>query len=157
MQKLIIKGKRDLIGKISISGSKNATLPVGKSGGAAGKRGQIVYTKIPYSACMNSFRIQRLDSFHAISHGIPIRPGSGPPRRPNRSGMGRVHCVCLRVPGGDRDHGTRTMPGCCGTYLLQLYGVADKLHGGTVGPDLPEFLVTISEFTRYKLVLIHIL
>jgi len=28
MQKLIIKGKRDLIGKISISGSKNATLPI---------------------------------------------------------------------------------------------------------------------------------
>eukprot|EP01043_Picozoa_sp_COSAG02_P004342 COSAG02_NODE_112_length_35994_cov_12.152695_12_plen_175_part_00 len=43
-------------------------------GGAAGKRGQIVYTKITYSACMNSFRIQRLDSFYAISHGIPVRP-----------------------------------------------------------------------------------
>ena len=28
MQKLIIKGKRELIGKISISGSKNATLPI---------------------------------------------------------------------------------------------------------------------------------
>ena len=28
MQKLIIKGKRQLIGKISISGSKNATLPI---------------------------------------------------------------------------------------------------------------------------------
>ena len=28
MQKLIIKGKRNLIGKISISGSKNATLPI---------------------------------------------------------------------------------------------------------------------------------
>eukprot|EP01043_Picozoa_sp_COSAG02_P067746 COSAG02_NODE_10997_length_1814_cov_1.695044_3_plen_76_part_01 len=26
--------------------------------GAAGKRGQVVYTKIPYSACMNSFRIE---------------------------------------------------------------------------------------------------
>ena len=26
--------------------------------GAALKRGQIVYTKIPYSACMNSFRIE---------------------------------------------------------------------------------------------------
>eukprot|EP01043_Picozoa_sp_COSAG02_P058520 COSAG02_NODE_7297_length_3079_cov_153.433221_5_plen_76_part_00 len=26
--------------------------------GAAGKRGQIVYTKIPCSACMNSFRIE---------------------------------------------------------------------------------------------------
>eukprot|EP01043_Picozoa_sp_COSAG02_P114598 COSAG02_NODE_50915_length_317_cov_1.009174_2_plen_23_part_01 len=23
--------------------------------------------------------------------------------------MGRVHGVCLRVPGGDRDHSTRTM------------------------------------------------
>ena len=57
---------------------------------AALKRGKIVYTKIQYSACMNSFRIQRLDSFHAISHGIPIRPGSGPPRRPNRSGTARV-------------------------------------------------------------------
>ena len=48
------------------------------------------HTKIPYSACMNSFRIQRLDSFHAISHGIPIRPGSGPPRLPNRSATARV-------------------------------------------------------------------
>ena len=28
MQKLVIKGKRDLSGKISISGSKNATLPI---------------------------------------------------------------------------------------------------------------------------------
>jgi len=28
MQKLIIKGKRELFGKISISGSKNATLPI---------------------------------------------------------------------------------------------------------------------------------
>ena len=28
MQKLIIKGKRELIGKISISGSKNSTLPI---------------------------------------------------------------------------------------------------------------------------------
>ena len=28
MQKLIIKGKRELNGKISISGSKNATLPI---------------------------------------------------------------------------------------------------------------------------------
>ena len=28
MQKLIIKGKRELKGKISISGSKNATLPI---------------------------------------------------------------------------------------------------------------------------------
>ena len=28
MQKLIIKGKKQLIGKISISGSKNATLPI---------------------------------------------------------------------------------------------------------------------------------
>ena len=28
MQKLIIKGKRELIGRISISGSKNATLPI---------------------------------------------------------------------------------------------------------------------------------
>ena len=28
MQKLVIKGKRELIGKISISGSKNATLPI---------------------------------------------------------------------------------------------------------------------------------
>ena len=28
MQKLLIKGKRELIGKISISGSKNATLPI---------------------------------------------------------------------------------------------------------------------------------
>ena len=28
MQKLIIKGKRNLSGKISISGSKNATLPI---------------------------------------------------------------------------------------------------------------------------------
>ena len=28
MQKLIIKGNRELIGKISISGSKNATLPI---------------------------------------------------------------------------------------------------------------------------------
>ena len=28
MQKLIIKGKKELIGKISISGSKNATLPI---------------------------------------------------------------------------------------------------------------------------------
>ena len=28
MQKLIIKGRRELIGKISISGSKNATLPI---------------------------------------------------------------------------------------------------------------------------------
>ncbi len=38
----------------------------------------------------NSFRIQRLDSFHAISHGIPVRSGSGPARRPNRSGTARV-------------------------------------------------------------------
>ena len=67
----------------------------GRSRGAALKSGQIVYTKIPYSACMNSFRIQRLDSFHAISHGIPIRPGSGPPRRPNRSATARVHDVRL--------------------------------------------------------------
>ena len=28
MQKLIVKGKRELNGKISISGSKNATLPI---------------------------------------------------------------------------------------------------------------------------------
>ena len=28
MQKLIIKGKKNLIGKISVSGSKNATLPI---------------------------------------------------------------------------------------------------------------------------------
>ena len=28
MQKLIIKGKRELSGKISISGSKNSTLPI---------------------------------------------------------------------------------------------------------------------------------
>ena len=28
MQKLIIKGKKELTGKISISGSKNATLPI---------------------------------------------------------------------------------------------------------------------------------
>ena len=28
MQKLLIKGKRELIGKISISGSKNASLPI---------------------------------------------------------------------------------------------------------------------------------
>ena len=28
MQKLIIKGRRELEGKISISGSKNATLPI---------------------------------------------------------------------------------------------------------------------------------
>ena len=28
MQKLIIKGKKDLSGNISISGSKNATLPI---------------------------------------------------------------------------------------------------------------------------------
>ena len=28
MQKLIIKGKKELIGRISISGSKNATLPI---------------------------------------------------------------------------------------------------------------------------------
>ena len=28
MQKLIIKGKRELLGKISISGSKNSTLPI---------------------------------------------------------------------------------------------------------------------------------
>ena len=28
MQKLLIKGKKDLIGKILISGSKNATLPI---------------------------------------------------------------------------------------------------------------------------------
>ena len=28
MQKLVIKGKKELIGKISISGSKNATLPI---------------------------------------------------------------------------------------------------------------------------------
>ena len=28
MQKLLIKGKKDLSGKISISGSKNATLPI---------------------------------------------------------------------------------------------------------------------------------
>ena len=28
MQKLIIKGNRELSGKISISGSKNATLPI---------------------------------------------------------------------------------------------------------------------------------
>ena len=28
MQKLLIKGKRELLGKISISGSKNATLPI---------------------------------------------------------------------------------------------------------------------------------
>ena len=28
MQKLIIKGKKELIGKISISGSKNSTLPI---------------------------------------------------------------------------------------------------------------------------------
>ena len=28
MQKLIIKGKRELSGKINISGSKNATLPI---------------------------------------------------------------------------------------------------------------------------------
>ena len=28
MQKLVIKGKRELSGKISISGSKNATLPI---------------------------------------------------------------------------------------------------------------------------------
>ena len=28
MQKLIIKGKKELVGKISISGSKNATLPI---------------------------------------------------------------------------------------------------------------------------------
>ena len=28
MQKLIIKGKKELIGRITISGSKNATLPI---------------------------------------------------------------------------------------------------------------------------------
>ena len=28
MQKLLIKGKKELVGKISISGSKNATLPI---------------------------------------------------------------------------------------------------------------------------------
>ena len=28
MQKLIIQGKKELLGKISISGSKNATLPI---------------------------------------------------------------------------------------------------------------------------------
>jgi UDP-N-acetylglucosamine 1-carboxyvinyltransferase len=28
MQKLLIKGKKELLGKISISGSKNATLPI---------------------------------------------------------------------------------------------------------------------------------
>ena len=28
MQKLLIKGKKELFGKISISGSKNATLPI---------------------------------------------------------------------------------------------------------------------------------
>ena len=28
MQKLIIKGKKEISGKISISGSKNATLPI---------------------------------------------------------------------------------------------------------------------------------
>ena len=39
-------------------------------------------------------RIQRLDSFHAISHGIPIRPVSGSPRRASRSGLGRVHHTC---------------------------------------------------------------
>ena len=47
--------------------------------------------------------------------------------------MGRVGDVCLRVPGGDWDHSTRTMPGCCGTYLLQLCAVADKLHGTEFG------------------------
>ena len=47
-------------------------------GGAAPESGQIVYTKIPYSACMNSFRIEWLESFHAISHGIPVRPAPGP-------------------------------------------------------------------------------
>ena len=28
MEKLLIKGKKELLGKISISGSKNATLPI---------------------------------------------------------------------------------------------------------------------------------
>ena len=28
MQKLLIKGKKELVGKISISGSKNSTLPI---------------------------------------------------------------------------------------------------------------------------------
>eukprot|EP01043_Picozoa_sp_COSAG02_P070017 COSAG02_NODE_12233_length_1576_cov_1.526066_1_plen_86_part_10 len=27
---------------------------------------------------MNSFRIEWIESFHAISHGIPVRPASGP-------------------------------------------------------------------------------
>eukprot|EP01043_Picozoa_sp_COSAG02_P030395 COSAG02_NODE_1938_length_10312_cov_16.495741_3_plen_226_part_00 len=48
---------------------------------AVGDFGPLLHIKNQYSACMNLFRIQRLDSFHAISHGIPIRPGSGPPRR----------------------------------------------------------------------------
>eukprot|EP01043_Picozoa_sp_COSAG02_P000026 COSAG02_NODE_1_length_108762_cov_456.708287_26_plen_166_part_00 len=65
---------------------------------AVGDFGPLLHIKNQYSACMNSFRIQRLDSFHAISHGFPIRPGSGPPRPPNRSGTARVHDVRLLAP-----------------------------------------------------------
>eukprot|EP01043_Picozoa_sp_COSAG02_P026154 COSAG02_NODE_1498_length_12281_cov_14.846741_10_plen_94_part_00 len=57
--------------------------------GAARKSGHIVRTKIPYSACMNSFRIQRLDSFHAISHGIPVRPAD--PAQDRRAGLIGMH------------------------------------------------------------------
>ena len=37
MEKLIIKGKRELSGKISISGSKNSTLPILAASILAGK------------------------------------------------------------------------------------------------------------------------
>ena len=45
MQKLIIKGKKKLVGSISISGSKNATLPI-LAATILGK--QVTLTNVPF-------------------------------------------------------------------------------------------------------------
>ena len=132
----------------SVTYNLNLTWTVGWAP-AALKRGQIVYTKIPYSACMNSFRIQRLDSFHAISHGIPIRPGSGPPRRPNRSATARVGGTALRGPPLVMLHQQSTYrPPRVGAHRQPSYTVR------TVRTQNTDFGVTISKFLILKLVII---
>ena len=50
-----------------------------------------------------------------------------PPKKGVRNGS--IASVPLRAPGGDRDHSTRTMPGCCGTCLHRGRCRAAKLHG----------------------------
>ena len=64
MQKLIIKGKKELSGIISISGSKNATLPILAASILAGQVDK------KYSSSKRYFYNDRIIKFHWIKNKI---------------------------------------------------------------------------------------